>query len=116
MVVERTIKAKLTQLLTAFPVVTVTGCRQCGKSTLLRHLLPGYTYISLEDLDVRQMAEEDPRHFISVYSKNVIIDEIQRVPGLLSYIQTHVDSINEAGMYVLTGSHNLLSYEFADAE
>ena len=111
MVVERTIKAKLTQLLTAFPVVTVTGCRQCGKSTLLRHLLPGYTYISLEDLDVRQMAEEDPRHFISVYSKNVIIDEIQRVPGLLSYIQTHVDSINEAGMYVLTGSHNLLLME-----
>lgn len=111
MVVERTIKTKLTQLLKAFPVVTVTGCRQCGKSTLLRHLLPGYTYISLEDLDVRQMAEEDPRHFISVYSKNVIIDEIQRVPGLLSYIQTHVDSINEAGMYVLTGSHNLLLME-----
>ena len=111
MVVERTIKSKLSQLLMAFPVVTVTGCRQCGKSTLLRHLLPGYTYISLEDLDVRQMAEEDPRHFISVYSKNVIIDEIQRVPGLLSYIQTHVDSINEAGMYVLTGSHNLLLME-----
>ena len=111
MVVERTIKAKLTQLLTAFPVVTVTGCRQCGKSTLLRHLLPGYIYISLEDLDVRQMAEEDPRHFISVYSKNVIIDEIQRVPNLLSYIQTHVDSINETGMYVLTGSHNLLLME-----
>lgn len=111
MVVERTIKSKLSQLLMAFPVVTVTGCRQCGKSTLLRHLLPGYTYISLEDLDVRQMAEEDPRHFISVYNKNVIIDEIQRVPGLLSYIQTHVDSINEAGMYVLTGSHNLLLME-----
>lgn len=111
MVVERTIKVKLMQLLKAFPVVTVTGCRQCGKSTLLRHLLPGYIYISLEDLDVRQMAEEDPRHFISVYSKNVIIDEIQRVPGLLSYIQTHVDSINEAGMYVLTGSHNLLLME-----
>lgn len=111
MVVERTIKSKLSQLLMAFPVVTVTGCRQCGKSTLLRHLLPGYTYISLEDLDVRQMAEEDPRHFISVYSKNVIIDEIQCVPGLLSYIQTHVDSINEAGMYVLTGSHNLLLME-----
>ena len=111
MVVERTIKVKLMQLLKAFPVVTVTGCRQCGKSTLLRHLLPGYIYISLEDLDVRQMAEEDPRHFISVYSKNVIIDEIQRVPNLLSYIQTHVDSINETGMYVLTGSHNLLLME-----
>ena len=111
MVVERIIKVKLTQLLKVYPIVTVTGCRQCGKSTLLRHLLPGYTYISLEDLDVRQMAEEDPRHFISVYSKNVIIDEIQRVPHLLSYIQTHIDSINETGMYVLTGSHNLLLME-----
>lgn len=111
MVAERTIKSKLTQLLKAFPVVTLTGCRQCGKSTLLKHLLPEYTYISLEDLDIRQMAQEDPRHFISVYSKNVIIDEIQRVPQLLSYIQTHVDSINEAGTYVLTGSHNLLLME-----
>ena len=107
MIIERTIKTKLLNLLKTFPVVTLTGCRQCGKSTLLKHLLPDYTYISLEDLDLRQMAQEDPRHFISIYSKNVIIDEIQQVPDLLSYLQTHIDSVNESGMYVLTGSHNL---------
>ena len=108
MIVERTIRTKLLQLLKSFPVVTLTGCRQCGKSTLLENLLPDYAYISLEDLDLRQMAKEDPRHFISIYSKNVIIDEIQQVPELLSYLQSHIDSVNEAGMYVITGSHNLL--------
>lgn len=108
MIVERTIRTKLLQLLKSFPVVTLTGCRQCGKSTLLKNLLPDYAYISLEDLDLRQMAKEDPRHFISIYSKKVIIDEIQQVPELLSYLQSHIDSVNEAGMYVITGSHNLL--------
>ncbi len=108
MIVERTIRTKLLQLLKSFPVVTLTGCRQCGKSTLLKNLLPDYAYISLEDLDLRQMAKEDPRHFISIYSKNVIIDEIQQVPELLSYLQSHIDFVNEAGMYVITGSHNLL--------
>ena len=108
MIIEREIKGKLTALLKSFPVVTLTGCRQCGKSTLLKHLLPNYTYVSLEDIDIRQMAKDDPRHFISVYNKNVIIDEIQQVPELLSYLQTHIDSVNKSGMYVLTGSHNLL--------
>lgn len=108
MLIERTINTKLFQLLKSFPVVTLTGCRQCGKSTLLKHLLPDYTYISLEDLDLRQIAKEDPRHFISNYSQKVIIDEIQQVPELLSYLQTHIDSVNESGMYVLTGSQNLL--------
>ena len=108
MILERTIKTKLTQLLNSFPVVTVTGCRQCGKSTLLKNLLPDYTYISLEDLDIRQIAKEDPRHFLSLYPQKVILDEIQQVPELLSYLQTHIDSINESGMYVLTGSQNFL--------
>lgn len=108
MILERTIKTKLTQLLNSFPVVTLTGCRQCGKSTLLKNLLPDYTYISLEDLDIRQIAKEDPRHFISLYPQKVILDEIQQAPELLSYLQTHIDSINESGMYVLTGSQNFL--------
>ena len=63
---------------------------------------------SLEDLDIRQIAKEDPRHFISLYPQKVILDEIQQVPELLSYLQTHIDSINESGMYVLTGSQNFL--------
>lgn len=108
MIIHRLITDKLKTLLKTFPAVTLTGCRQCGKSTLLRNLLPDYTYISLEDIDMRELAEKDPRHFISVYSQKVIIDEIQRAPELLSYLQTHIDSVNKSGMYVLTGSHNLL--------
>lgn len=108
MIVQRTITEKLKSLLKTFPVVTITGCRQCGKSTLLKNILPDYTYISLEDLDMRELAGKDPRHFISFYSQNVIIDEIQQAPELLSYLQTHIDSVNKGGMYVLTGSHNLL--------
>ena len=108
MIIERTISVKLNELLKVFPVVTITGCRQCGKSTLLKHLLPDYKYISLEDIDVRQIAQDDPRHFLSIYNKNVIIDEIQRVPSLLSYLQTYIDSSDECGLFVLTGSHNLL--------
>lgn len=108
MIVKRAIAEKVRNLLKTFPAVTLTGCRQCGKSTLLKNLLPDYTYLSLEDLDVRELAQDDPRHFISVYSRKTIIDEIQRVPHLLSYLQTHIDDVNESGMYVLTGSHNLL--------
>lgn len=108
MIIERTITTKLKTLLNSFPVVTLTGCRQCGKSTLLKNLLPDYKYVSLEDIDMRELALNDPRHFISVYNQNVIIDEIQQAPELLSYLQTHIDSINKSGMYVLTGSHNLL--------
>lgn len=108
MIIERSISSKLKELLKVFPVVTITGCRQCGKSTLLKHLLPDYMYISLEDIDIRQMAQDDPRHFLSIYNKKVVIDEIQRVPSLLSYIQTYIDSVDECGVFVLTGSHNFL--------
>ena len=91
-----------------FPVVTVTGCRQCGKSTLLKNLFPKYKYVTLEDLDTRSEAENDPRGFLKTYPNKVIIDEIQRLPNLLSYIQSYVDEVNKPGMYILTGSHNLL--------
>lgn len=108
MIIERTLSTRIQKLLKTYPVVTLTGCRQCGKSTLLKHLLPDYKYVSLEDLDIRQVAETDPRHFLSIYKDKTIIDEIQRVPSLLSYIQTAIDLRNETGVYVLTGSHNLL--------
>ena len=72
MIIQRTIKSKLEKLLLSFPVVTITGCRQCGKSTFLKNLLPNYKYVSLEDIDIRMMAKEDPRHFIAVYNEKVI--------------------------------------------
>lgn len=102
--IERKIKSKLLQLIKTFPIVTLTGCRQCGKSTLLKEILPKWKYVSLEDLDMRDLAQNDPRYFLSIYSEKTIIDEIQRVPTLFSYLQTHVDKLNKTGLYVLSGS------------
>lgn len=93
---------------TKYPIVTLTGPRQSGKSTLLRYCLPGYRYVSLEDMDMRQLAQQDPRGFIATYPDNVVIDEAQRVPELFSYLQTHVDAEGREGMYYLAGSHNFL--------
>ncbi len=87
-----------------YPVVVVTGARQAGKSTLLRQALPSWQMLSLEDLDVREFAQSDPRAFLQRYPAPLIIDEAQRVPGLLSYIQTAVDTSGLMGQYVLSGS------------
>ena len=96
---------------TKFPVVTLTGTRQCGKSTLLKQRFNDFKYISLEDLDRRQFAIEDPRGFLMNFGKPLIIDEAQYAPDLFSYIQTQVDEQNETGMYILSGSHNFLLME-----
>lgn len=109
--IERTLKTKIIELAGKYPVVTLTGPRQSGKSTLLRHSFPEYQYVSLEDLDMREFATIDPRGFLSTYNSHTIIDEVQRVPSLLSYIQTHVDKTDETGMYMLSGSHNFLLAE-----
>ena len=109
--IERTLKGKLIELTTKYPIVTLTGPRQSGKSTLMKATFPTYKYVSLEDMDMRQFAQNDPRGFLSTYSRNVIIDEAQRVPSLFSYIQTHVDRLNETGMFLLAGSHNFLLME-----
>lgn len=90
------------------PIVTLTGPRQSGKSTLLRHELPEYKYVSLEDPDMRMFAHDDPRGFIATYPDKTIIDEAQRVPELFSYLQTHIDTVGNSGMYFLAGSHNFL--------
>ncbi|MBQ6081337.1 MAG: ATP-binding protein [Bacteroidales bacterium] len=104
--IERTLREKLLYLSTKFPFVLLTGPRQSGKSTLVRHTFRDYSYISLEESDNRSYAEEDPRGFISEYPDKTIIDEVQRVPKLLSYLQTHSDLAGKNGMYILTGSQN----------
>lgn len=88
-----------------FPVITLTGPRQSGKSTLLRHLFKYVPYYSMEDMDVRKIALEDPRGFLSQFDNGVIIDEVQNTPELLSYIQGMVDEHPELKFY-LTGSSN----------
>ena len=106
--VERRINKKLLSLVSSFPIVALTGCRQCGKSTLLKNLFPQWKYVSLEDIDIRELAENDPRYFLTLYPEQTIFDEIQRVPKLFSYIQTHVDSLDKTGVYILSGSQNFL--------
>lgn len=106
--IKRIIQSQLETLATMYPVVTITGPRQSGKTTLARMTFPKHGYVSLENFDVRQMAEADPKGFLREYAPPVIFDEIQRVPELLSYIQTRVDENKTCGQYILTGSHQPL--------
>ncbi len=105
--VPRKISEHFFSLLGMYPVVTVTGPRQSGKTTLARALLPGWDYVSLEDPEMRSFCQSDCKGFLRTYPGHTVIDEAQRVPSLFSYLQTHVDSAGEKGMYVLTGSQNL---------
>ena len=106
--IERDITAKLLQLSGKFPVVSLTGPRQSGKTTLLKNIFPEKPYVSLEDIDVRQFAAEDPRGFLATYPDGGILDEVQRVPELFSYIQGIVDRHNLPGEFILSGSQNFL--------
>lgn len=103
--IQREIQQQLLKLAAMYPVVTITGPRQSGKTTLAKMTFPQYRYVSLENFDIRQMAEADPRGFLKTYAPPVIFDEIQRVPKLLSFIQTAVDEDKSYGQYILTGSH-----------
>jgi predicted AAA+ superfamily ATPase len=109
--IQRNLGAQIIRHLSIYPVVSLTGPRQSGKTTLLRSLLPGYDYCTLEDPDVRSLAIEDPRKFLEIQGSGMIIDEVQRVPELFSYIQGIVDNRNQNGMYVLSGSQNFLLME-----
>lgn len=101
---RRTSEALLLEALRTAPVAVVTGPRQAGKSTLLRHALPGWHMVSLEDPDLREFARNDPRGFLRQNAAPLIIDEAQYVPALFSYIQTLVDRDGQTGRYVLSGS------------
>jgi uncharacterized protein len=102
--IDRDVGQKTLTLANQYPVVTITGPRQSGKTTLARALFKEKDYISLEDIDERKFAEEDPRGFLNRFPEGAVIDEIQRVPDLLSYIQTIVDQKQSEGLFILTGS------------
>ncbi|MGV8836922.1 ATP-binding protein [Cellvibrio sp.] len=105
--IKRHIEPEFLQLLGEYPIVTILGPRQAGKTTLARQLLPDYAYINLEHPETRAFAQDDPKAFLAQYPGKVIFDEIQRLPELLSYLQVAVDNQRENGRYVLTGSHQL---------
>lgn len=103
--IERDIQPVLARLAKQYPVLTITGPRQSGKTTLARSVFPGKPYVSLEDPDVRRFALDDPRGFLAGYPQGAILDEIQRVPELSSYLQGVVDAAPQPGRFILTGSH-----------
>ena len=102
--IEREIMRHLRALFRQYPFVTVTGPRQSGKTTLCRMAFSDLQYVNLEAPDQRDFAETDPRGFLSRFSEGAVIDEVQHVPALLSYLQVFADERNRNGLFVLTGS------------
>jgi len=106
--IRRSLEGRLKAHAARYPVVAVIGPRQSGKTTLVTAAFPSRPYLSLEDPDTRSLALDDPRGFIEGLDKGTILDEIQRVPDLLSYMQTLVDRRRGPGQYILTGSNQFL--------
>lgn len=102
--ISRKLEKKLRQWALQYPVITVTGPRQSGKTTLCRAMFTEKPYISLEELDNREFARMDPRGFLAEIPDGAVVDEIQHAPDLVSYIQTRVDEVPQPGMFILTGS------------
>ena len=108
--IDRKISGIIKEAIPFYPVIVLTGPRQTGKTTLARHLFPDYVYFNLEDITVREAVESDPRGFIMNGAEGMIIDEIQKVPALFSYIQVAVDE-NHQKKFILTGSSDFALME-----
>ncbi len=102
--IQRKAESTIHSLLRGFPVVTINGPRQSGKTTLAKIVFPDKPYVSLEDPDARLMAREDPRSFLKRFPDGAVLDEVQRCPEILSYLQTLIDADGRMGLFVLTGS------------
>ena len=102
---KRILTTYLQELAMKYPVLTLLGPRQSGKTTLVRAAFPKKPYVNMEDADNRALATLDPKSFLQNYPKGAILDEVQRTPHLLSSIQVIVDEADQKGMFILTGSH-----------
>lgn len=102
---KRLLTAYIQQLAKKYPVITLLGPRQSGKTTLVQTAFPNKPYVNMEDADNRYLATLDPKSFMETYPDGAILDEVQRTPNLLSYIQVRVDKVKKKGMFILTGSH-----------
>lgn len=107
----RHLQTSLVRAADQFPVVTLTGPRQSGKTTLARQAFPDHDYVSLEDPDIRAFALEDPRRFLAGFEGGTVLDEVQRAPDLFSYLQGLVDEDPHSRRFILTGSENFLLAE-----
>lgn len=103
--IPRAIQPAVVEALKTFSVIVITGPRQAGKTTLCKAMLPGYTYVNLEDVALREQIAADPKAFLSAHSEGLIIDEAHTLPQLFSYIQVLVDERPER-RYIVTGSSN----------
>jgi predicted AAA+ superfamily ATPase len=108
MMIERNLTPALLERAATFSVVTLSGPRQSGKTTLCRLAFPHHRRVTLESPDVREFASSDPRGFLASLPDGAVLDEVQRCPGLLSFLQEDVDERPVPGRWILTGSHNLL--------
>jgi uncharacterized protein len=108
MYIPRILSGTLQDAIAQFPVTILTGPRQSGKTTLLKHEFPSFRYVNLEDPELRLWAIEQPRDFLQSHPWPLIIDEAQYAPVLFSYLQLIVDQHNIPGMFILSGSQNFL--------
>lgn len=109
--IARQLATKINEMLGKYPIVSLMGPRQAGKTTLAKMVRPEYQYVTLENLSTRQFARQDPKGFLETYQNGVILDEVQYVPELFSYLQVYTDERNRKGEYILSGSQNFLMME-----
>ncbi|PIU10687.1 AAA family ATPase, partial [Candidatus Kuenenbacteria bacterium CG08_land_8_20_14_0_20_37_23] len=109
--IKRQISKQILKYFKQYPVISLTGPRQSGKTTLVKNIFPKMDYFNLEDIETRDFAMRDPKSFLGNHPNGLIIDEAQRVPELMSQIQVIVDEKKVPGQFILTGSQNFLLME-----